>query len=46
MVKKFEVLNPKNMSKENIDENIISTQNLSKFYEVDVDEIDLEVEYR
>lgn len=45
-VKKFEVLNPKKMSKENIDENIISIQNLSKFYNVDVDEVDIEVEYR
>jgi hypothetical protein len=34
------------MSKENIDENIISIQNLSKFYNVDVDEVDIEVEYR
>jgi hypothetical protein len=31
IVKKFEVLNPKKMLKENIDENIISIQNLSKF---------------
>lgn len=46
IVKKFEVLNPKKMSKENIDENIISIQNLSKFYNVDVDEVDIEVEYR
>lgn len=34
------------MSKENIDENIISIHNLSKFYNVDVDEVDIEVEYR
>jgi len=46
IVQKFEVLNPKKMSKENIDENIISIQNLSKFYNVDVDEVDIEVEYR
>ncbi|KAL4112477.1 hypothetical protein QTP88_016257 [Uroleucon formosanum] len=46
IVNKFEVLNPKKMSKENIDENIISIQNLSTFYNVDVDEVDIEVEYR
>ncbi|KAL4112674.1 hypothetical protein QTP88_016421 [Uroleucon formosanum] len=46
IVKKFEVLNPKKMSKENIDENIISIQNLSTFYNVNVDEVDIEVKYR
>jgi len=46
IVKKFDVLNPKKMSKENIDENIIFIQNLSKFYNFDVDEVDIEVEYR
>ncbi|KAL4132669.1 hypothetical protein QTP88_009787 [Uroleucon formosanum] len=46
IVKKFEVLNTKKMSKENIDENIISIQNLSTFYNVDVDEVDIEEEYR
>lgn len=44
IVKKFEVLNPKKMSKKNIDENIVSIQNLSKFYNVDVDVVDIEVE--
>jgi len=34
------------MSKENIYGNIISIQNLSKLYNVDVDEVDIEVEYR
>jgi hypothetical protein len=36
----------KKILKENIDENIISIQNLSKFHNVDVDEVDIEEEYR
>lgn len=45
IVKKFKVLNPMKMSKENIDKNIISIQNISKLYYVDADELDIEVEY-
>lgn len=46
VVKKFEVLDPKKVSIENIDENIVNIKQLSTFYEIDVDGTDLEIEYR
>jgi len=46
IVKTFEELNPMKMSKENIDENIVSNKHLSRFYEFNIDQIDVKVEYR
>lgn len=40
VVKKFEVLDPKKIYIENIDENIVTIKQLSTFYEVDVDGTD------